>query len=180
MIEVKVKTEILKKSLSILEKVNLGQRGVADGNYEEQKVGLIGQLTIYDLYKIDHPNFENSQFDGGYDIIINNKKTDIKTMGRTVDIKDHYVHNFIGLQKNYENDLYIFCSYNKKRDVIQICGWINKDEFFKKCSFFKKGAKRYRDDGSYFNTKTDLYEIKNIDLIRINNLNDLKNVGKQD
>ena len=75
MIEVKVKTEILKKSLSILEKVNLGQRGVADGNYEEQKVGLIGQLTIYDLYKIDHPNFENSQFDGGYDIMFNNKKT---------------------------------------------------------------------------------------------------------
>ena len=180
MIEVKVKTEILKKSLSILEKVNLGQRGVADGNYEEQKVGLIGQLTICDLYKIDYPNFENGQFDGGYDIMFNNKKIDIKTMGRTVDIKDHYVHNLMGLQKSYDNDLYLFCSYNKKRDVIQICGWINKDDAFKKSSFFKKGTKRYRDDLTYVTAKHDLYEIKNSDLISVNNLDDLKNVGKQD
>ena len=41
---------------------------------------------------------------------------------------------------------------------------------FKKCRLFKKGEKRYRDDGSYFITKADLYEIKNSDLISLNNL----------
>ena len=179
MFEVKIKLEIINKSKLILERVNLGRRGIADGNYEEQMVGLFGQLTIYDLLKIDTPKFEQDKFDGGFDIIVNQRKIDIKTMGRSVDIKDHYVHNFIALQKNYENDLYIFCSYNKKRKVIQVCGWIDKEEFFKKCNFFKKGEKRYRDDGSYFLTKADLYEIKNSDLIIINNLEELKNVGKK-
>lgn len=179
MFEVTIKIEIVNKSKLILEKINLGRRGIADGNYDEQMVGLFGQLTIYDLLKIDYPKFEQDKFDGGFDVIINQLKIDIKTMGRSVDIKDHYVHNFIGLQKNYQNDLYIFCSYNKIRKVIQVCGWINKDEFFKKCSFFKKGEKRYRDDGSYFITKADLYEIKNSDLISLNNLDELKNVGKK-
>ena len=122
MFEVTIKIEIINKSKLILKKINLGRRGIADGNYDEQMVGL---------------------------------------------------------QKNYHNDLYIFCSYNKIRKVIQVCGWINKDEFFKKCSFFKKGEKRYRDDGSYFITKADLYEIKNSDLISLNNLDELKNVGKK-
>lgn len=178
MINISVTKEIKNKAKLILEKVNLGNRGIADGNYEEQKVGLIGQLIIHDLYQVGHSKFEDNKFDGGFDIIINNQKCDIKTMGRTVDIKDHYVHNFIGLQKNYENDLYIFCSYNKKKNLLQICGWINKNDFFNKCDFYKKGTKRYRDDGSFFQTKADLYEIKNSSLISINNDEDLKKIGK--
>ena len=43
LINISVTKEIKNKAKLILEKVNLGNRGIADGNYEEQKVGLIGQ-----------------------------------------------------------------------------------------------------------------------------------------
>ena len=74
MINISVTKEIKNKAKLILEKVNLGNRGIADGNYEEQKVGLIGQLIIHDLYQVGHSKFEDNKFDGGFDIIINNQK----------------------------------------------------------------------------------------------------------
>ena len=179
MLAVKIKKKIVEKSEIILKKINLGQRGIADGNYEEQKIGLIGQLTIYDLLNIEPQKFRSSGFDGGYDLILNNKKIDIKTMGRKVKMKDHYVHNFIGLQKEYENDLYIFCSYNKTTEMLEICGWISKKDFFEKCKFYKKGTKRYRDDGTFFPTKADLYEIENSKLISIKSKEGLGEIGRK-
>jgi hypothetical protein len=33
-------------------------------------------------------------------------------MGRTTDVRDYYVNNFLGIQLKYNTDVYIFCSFN--------------------------------------------------------------------
>lgn len=125
-----------------------------------------------DMIGVERPADEGG-FDGGFDFVINDKKVDVKTMGRTTDMRDYYVHNFIAYQKPYDVDYYVFLSYNKRNSHLTVCGYIDKDGFFEKAEFFKKGAKRYRSDGSYFFSKAPLYEIKQSDLYEIDSIDDL-------
>ncbi len=53
----------------------------------------------------------NEGFDNGVDLEYFGLSIDVKTMGRTTDVKDYYVNNFIALQKNYPTNVFIFCSY---------------------------------------------------------------------
>jgi len=156
----------------LLQKYNFGQRGFADGNWQEQRTGLIGQTLIQEKFGCGRPN-GSIGFDGGEDFKYCNKIIDVKTMGRKVDPKPDYVNNFIGLQKNYPSDILIFCSYNKISSNLTVCGWTTKKDFFNKASFHKQGDKRFRDDGTYFITKADLYEIENYKLNSPNSMEDL-------
>jgi len=160
MFDILISDDILDYVEQLLEKYNFGQRGYADGNQTEQRTGLIGQTYIQEIFGFGRPTGEGG-FDNGIDFIFNDKKIDVKTMGRTVKPKPDYVNNFIGLQKSYESNVFIFCSYNKKNNILTICGWITKTDFFIRASFYPKGTLRYRNDGTCFETKTDLYEIEN-------------------
>jgi hypothetical protein len=147
---------------------NIGQRGDADGLKVHQYIGLLGEMKVHQAFGIP---FEFGQgFDGGFDMVLNDKKVDVKTMGRNVNMKPDYVHNFIGLQKHFKCDIYIFTSLNKKTSEVTICGWVTKEQLFERAEKFKKGTKRYRDDGTYTLLKATTYEIKNKDL---NNIKDL-------
>ena len=151
---------------------NFGQRGYADGNKEQQLTGIIGQSVIMSLFGqnlIDG----STGFDHGTDILFNNLIIDVKTMGRTTDVRDYYVNNFMAIQFKYNTDVYIFCSYNKTNNILTICGWITKKSFKERASFYKKGTVRKRSDGSTFKTFHDLYEIKNTDLNDVMSHSDL-------
>ncbi|MGG6431518.1 hypothetical protein ACPF7I_08350 [Anoxybacillus sp. D401a] len=172
MFDVKVNEEQRDYAGMMVSKFNFGKRGYADGNKEQQFVGVLGQVVIADLTDGQRPNGENG-FDGGVDLIIKNKKIDIKTMTRTVPMKPHFVHNFIGYQLRYGVDYYLFCSFNKSRNILTVCGLIKKEDFLKKSSYYPKGSKRYRDDNSFFVTNAPLYEIRQSDLNDVNTLNDV-------
>jgi hypothetical protein len=172
MLDIKVSHEQRLYAFKLIKKYNFGNRGIADGNQNEQYVGILGQVVLADALNMDRPPGKIG-FDGGFDFIINNKKVDVKTMGRTVTLKNSYVHNFIALQKEFDVDYYIFCSYNKRRKTLTIGGYISKTKLFKNAILYRKGTKRYRTDGTFFITKTDLYEIKQISLIPINKLDDI-------
>jgi len=160
MFQEKIQDEIIEFVEQQLKKYNFGKRGYADGDYNEQRTGLIGQTKIQDLFNCARLDGENG-FDDGIDFIFSSRAIDVKTMGRTVDPKLTYVNNFMGLQKDYKSDTIIFCSFNKKTNILTICGWITKKELLSKAFFYKKGTKRFRTDGTSFITKTDLYEIEN-------------------
>lgn len=174
MIDYKTDEEQIKYAWDLVTAYNFGQRGRGDGNRNQQFVGILGQTIIADILQLERPKGETG-FDGGYDLIINNKKVDIKTMGRTVPVKEHYVHNFIGYQLKYEVDYLLFLSYNKRNNIMTICGYIPKDEFLIKANFYPRGAKRTRDDGTSFYSKAPLYEIGQNDLYPINNIKDIVN-----
>lgn len=173
MFNIQVSNEIVYYAKNLLAKHNFGRRGVADGNYDEQLTGLIGQCTIQKMFGLPLMTGEGG-FDEGKDFIYADYIIDVKTMGRTTSVKGYYVNNFIGLQKNYKTDVYIFCSLNKKVNILTVCGWVSKAELFEKAKLYKKGTKRFRSDGTFFRTKADLYEIKNTDLFQVKSLDDLK------
>ena len=173
MFKIKVKQEILNHCRKQIKKYNFGQRGFADGTIEQQLIGIIGQSVVADIFNQSWINGE-SGFDDGIDIFYNGLRIDIKTMSRTTDVRDYYVNNFIGLQANYEVDVYIFTSLNKNTYELTIIGWITKEELFKKASFFPKGTIRTRSDGTTFKTFADLYEIENNKLNIVNSVDDLK------
>ena len=178
MITVSIDKNIIEHCRTIIDKTNFGQRGKADGNKVEQYIGIVGQSVIMDL--LGMPLIEATGGpDGGIDFKYNNKTYDVKTMGRETYPQPHYVNNLIALQANYNVDRYIFCSINKLTVELTICGWINKIEFANSAIFYPEGTVRTRTDGTTFNTKAGLYEIKNSDLNQsrtleefINQLND--------
>jgi hypothetical protein len=160
MFKIKVKDEILKHCQNQIEKYEFGKRYVANGNKEQQLTGIIGQSVVMEMFGQGYVD-GSTGFDGGTDISFCGCSIDVKTMGRTTDVRYNYVNNFIALQKNLNTDIFIFCSYNKTNQELTVCGWIPKAEFLKKASFFPKGSIRYRANGTSFQTFADLYEIRN-------------------
>lgn len=172
MFDITVTDEQIDYAKTMVKKFDFGQRGRGDGNKKEQLTGIIGQTVFSDEIKVARPTGETG-FDGGKDFIINEKKVDIKTMTRSVPMRSYFVHNFIGYQKNYEVDYYIFTSFNIKNRKLTICGIIDKENFFKKSTFFDKGSIRKRSDGTTFETFAPLYEIKQTLLVPVNNIQEL-------
>ena len=135
---------------------NFGQRYTANGNAEQQLTGIIGQSVVMNIFGLGNVNGQDG-FDDGIDIVFNNKKIDVKTMGRTTDVRRNFTNNFLKLQDYFQTEVYIFCSYNKTSQELTVCGWIEKDEFIQKRKYFPKGTTRTRSDGSTFKTFAYLY-----------------------
>ena len=174
MFSVIVSNNIILHCKSQIEHYNFGQRFTANGTKEQQLTGIIGQTVIMDMFGLGYID-GSTGFDEGVDIYYKGIKVDVKTMGRTTDVRDYYVNNFIGLQMYFDTDVYIFCSLNKNTNKLTICGWITKEDFLKKASFYPKGSYRTRSDGSQFRTFADLYEIANSDLNDVDSVEELKN-----
>ena len=174
MFKIKVKEEIISHCRNQLLKYNFGQRNIANGTKEQQLTGIIGQCVVMDMFGQGYID-GSTGCDDGVDISILGHSIDVKTMGRTTDVKYNYVNNFIGLQLKFNTEIFIFCSYHKIKKELTICGWIPKEEFLTKASFFAKGTKRMRYDGTYFYTFADLYEIRNDELNDVFSVDELKN-----
>jgi hypothetical protein len=139
------------------------------GNKVEQYTGLVGEVMTKKIFGVAH-SFKQNGFDGGFDFVHKDKKIDVKTMGRNVDVKSSYVNNFISLQEHFDCDVYIFNSINKRKNKLTICGYVSKSELMEKAKLYKKGSVRTRDDGTSFKMKADTYEISNSDLRPISDL----------
>ena len=109
MLNLKLNKEIVLKSIKHNQETNLGKRGYADGSQEEQLVGILGENTICNA--LDLPFMNSEGYDGGFDIKLNGKNVDIKTMGRTVYPQLNYVNNLVAMQLKNNSDIYLFCSY---------------------------------------------------------------------
>ena len=133
---IEIPKQLKLKCWNYLKNNNMGNRHSANGNKEQQFVGLIGEVLTKKIFKKMH-TFENG-FDGGYDFIHRTNKIDVKTMGRTVDVKDYFVHNFIAFQETYDCDIYIFNSLNKKiKNLIYVDG-LQKQIYLRTQYFIRK------------------------------------------
>jgi hypothetical protein len=173
MFTIKVSEELYKYCVEQTEKFNFGARYTANGTKEQQLTGIIGQSVVMNLFDLGFVD-GNDGFDDGVDIVFNDKKIDVKTMGRTTDVRNNYTNNFLKLQDYFKTDIYIFCSYNKTKKDLTVCGWIDKKNFEIKRKYYPKGTLRYRSDGSSFETFSDLYEIDIVDLNNVETIEDLK------
>jgi len=174
MFKIKVSERIIQHCKVQVENYDFGQRNQANGTQEQQLTGIIGQSVVMSLFDLDLVNGE-SGFDDGTDIEFAGFKIDVKTMGRTTDVRRSYTNNFLKLQDYFGTEIYIFCSYNKTNFELTVCGWIDKQTFVNKRKYFPRGTTRTRSDGSTFKTFSDLYEIDIVDLNDVQDSNDLKN-----
>lgn len=153
---------------------NFGQRSFANGSQDQQLTGIIGQCVLMELF--GWPLIDGATgCDGGFDIVFKSLRIDVKTMGRTTDVRPYYVNNFLAVQFGFDNDLYIFCSLNKNKNELTVCGWLPKDKFTEKAKYYPKGTIRTRSDGTTFPTFADLYEIVNADLYDVDSFEDMVN-----
>lgn len=150
-----------------LKEGSIAQRGKFDGDQFQQLFGLLGQVLVSDYLGLERP--KNEGFDGGIDLTIGEKTFDVKCVTRTVDPKKHFVNNLTAFQVNYNVDGYIFLSYNKTKGIFTICGWASKKDFLEKAILYKKGDQRKRDDGTCMINQTDNYEIRNDQLRKFRN-----------
>jgi len=173
MFDISTRSEIINHCKAQIKLYNFGKRGYANGNKDQQLTGIIGQSVISELFGQGWVDGSKG-FDNGIDIVYQNKSIDVKTMGRTTEVRAYYVNNFLGAQKDFSTDIYIFSSFNKTNNVLTVVGWIAKEDFFNKAKFYKRGSIRLRSNGSKFKTFADLYEIENSKLNQIESINDLK------
>ena len=107
MFKIKVSNKIIDYAKGLLEEHNFGKRGVADGSPAEQLTGIIGQCTVQTMFQVELIT-GNEGFDNGVDLEYSGLSIDVKTMGRTTDVKDYYVNNFIALQKKTTRQMYLY------------------------------------------------------------------------
>ena len=137
MFTIKVEQDLIDFCTHQVAQYNFGKRKVANGTPEQQLTGIIGQSFVMELF--DSGKVDGKQgFDDGVDIVFNNIKIDVKTMGRTTDVKPYYTNNFLKLQDYFDTEIYIFCSFHKNKKEVTVCGWISKPDFVLKRKFYKK------------------------------------------
>ena len=149
-------------------KNNIGQRSKANGNKEQQYVGLLGEVMIKKHLGLDYSL--SYGFDGGFDLNYKGLNIDVKTMGRMVNPRPYYVNNFIAYQNKFNCDAYIFCSLNKTDYNLTICGWVTKPQLQERSIIYEEGTIRTRSDGSTFKLKAPTYEIENNKLNQMSKL----------
>lgn len=173
MFTVKVEDSLITHCETVLKNHDFGKRFTANGTRLQQLTGIIGQSVIMSFFNLGFVDGSGG-CDDGVDLIVNHKTIDVKTMGRTTDVRKSYTNNFLKLQDYFKTELYIFCSYHKNKQELTVCGWVNKIDFTEKRRFYPKGTIRTRTDNSTFTTFADLYEIDNCHLNNISSIADLK------
>lgn len=159
MFKVLVPDSIIKHAEDQVARYNFGNRRTANGTREQQKIGVIGQSVVSGLFGLG-PVDGSKGCDDGVDIRFEGLSVDVKTMGRTTDVRPYYVSNFLAVQLHFRTDVLVFCSFNKTDRVLTVCGWCPKAELYQKAKTYPKGSVRTRSDGSTFVTFADLLEIE--------------------
>ncbi len=75
MFKIQVKEDLLCYCRELVEKYNFGQRGVADGNKEEQYTGILGQCVVAQFFGQELISGEGG-FDGGVDLVYSGLRID--------------------------------------------------------------------------------------------------------
>lgn len=174
MIRLKITDEQIEYATYLVNNCNYGRRGKFDGDKSKQLVGMLAQTVLADYLKQPRPDTSEG-FDGGYDYIINGKKVDVKCMSRKGYVIGNYVHNLIAYQKNYDVDYYIFTSLNTTTNELEVCGVINKEQFFSKADLYEKGTVRHKGK-TVFTLEAPTYELKQYKLYLLGNVDDVVDI----
>lgn len=91
-------------------------------------------------------------------------------MERKTYVKPGFVNNFYLIQESHQAEIIVFCSYHSTDTVLEICGWLPKNELSKRGVYYAAGTKRKRTDGSSFVFRQNNYEVENKHLDSIDSL----------
>lgn len=158
MITVQVPELVLRESIKVCDQTNFGKRGFDDGNKTQQLHGIIAQNSM--ALAFGFPFVKPSDtWDGGWDFKIHSEKIDVKNASRTVTPKPQYEALVVSDQVRYDVQIYLFTSYNHRRNELTICGWLTKDQFLKKARLYKRGDIIERDNNTTFTCRLNTHQI---------------------
>jgi hypothetical protein len=132
---------------------------VPDGrNY----VGFVGEKAVADLLDCVHePSFQ-------YDLTLKDGRTiDCKTFSNKYYPKESFECHVMKKKRQQTCDIYLFSSYNRDKNLLYLCGYMPRDEFYSKAKLVRKGDQspinniRYRADG-YITTIGELYPVEDL------------------
>ena len=172
MISLPIDEQLIIKATTYVDTHKIGRRKKFNGNRTNQVVGITGELMVAELLGATLP--ETHDFDGGWDFNFSGKQIDVKTVGRTSNARLDYYSNVIEAQIHFKATHYLFCSLNKNKRELTICGFISKEDFLRKAEYKKAGDTFTRVNGDTMVLKATGYFIKNSDLIQIDSIAQLK------
>ena len=125
--------------------------------------GFLGEIIVSKFLDIEISNTYD------YDMIFNNIKIDVKTKRVTTPPKDYYECSVANLNTKQQCDVYVFTRILKDMTQGWILGYLNKEDYFKKATFMKKGE---IDPSNNWKVSTDCY---NLPINKLNNIKLIKN-----
>lgn len=145
--------ELLQYCEEALSKNNMGQRKdqKTNGRYNHQFAGLICENVVRKL--AGYPYYDGAQFDGGWDITYNNLRADIK--GTLLYNKPTIIDQFHvpKMQLKYPTQVYIFCAYVAKDNLVHTCGYIEKDIFLATSKIVQRGQVHEEPNGKKYTAR---------------------------
>jgi len=110
------------------------------------------------VFSRTYPNaIRISNTDRNADFIMNGKRVDVKCKERSVFCEDYYDVSVEARQIEYNADWYMFYSYNSKQKVMEFLGGIEKEDFIKIATLYKKGD---IDPSNNWKVSVDCYNLK--------------------
>ena len=174
MIVVKSKGGAMSWARELLSRVDLGRRGYADGNQDQQLAGALGQAVVQEGLGLGRPCLTQEP-EGGFDLVFGGSRVEVKTTGRRRGpMRGHYAHNIYALQMDRPADGFVFCSHHRSEGEIVVCGWLTRGEILARGTLFPAGTKRTRDNGTQFAFEEDNYEVLNRDLHDVDSWDQLR------
>jgi len=121
--------------------------------------GALGELAYIEwLTKQGYRVEDTSTYD--YDIIVNGFKVDVKTKRINNKPADNYRVAVASANTTQKCDYYVFTRVKESKDVAYILGYMSKNEFYERSTFFKEGEI----DVNGFAFRSDNYSIQIKDL----------------
>ncbi len=150
---------------NLVKKKFTDKRGEFDGSFFEKLFGTISEILINKYFQ-QSINQEKG-FDGGHDIIINNKKYDIKCFKTIIKAKNKFEF-LVPIFQNYSPDGYIFVLYNPNEGnhgKYRVAGWIDTETFKQKSAIKKAGD--FMLSGNKFKTNNLVIDGKHLKSIKL-------------
>lgn len=100
---------------------------------EGNVVGILGEILVSEYFN----GVIKNTYD--YDVVINNKKVDVKTKKTTVEPEPHYLASVAAYNTKQQCDAYYFVRIDLVKKKGYLLGGLTKKKFFSKAIFYKLG-----------------------------------------
>ena len=149
----KIPKELFLFCQSSLQNNNLGNRNTnTNGNSKHQLFGLIAENIVRDFMGYER-NDASGGFDGGWDLIYQYKRYDVKTSLYNEQPQQYHRYDVPIMQLKYISQGYIFTNYNEETEVVSIVGTITKENFLLKSEVINKGQLVSEPNGKTFRAR---------------------------
>jgi hypothetical protein len=134
-IELKVTSDQLKRAESLYD-FGVLKDSITSG--KSNIYGALGEVVVDDWL---NSNGRSSKIIGdvNFDLLVDGVKVDVKSKKTSVPPLQNFNCSIAGHNVTQKCDFYIFARVHENKKEAWICGWITKDEFFKKAKFRRKG-----------------------------------------